>query len=95
MEMDFELTPEQAALEQAVHDFAKKEIVPNLANEEFNRELVRKMGSLGFFGCAFPLGMGGTDFGSLTHSMVCEIISTYDSGLRALFNLQALTALIP
>src|SRR4030042_1986038 len=91
MEMDFELTPEQAALEQAVIDFAKKEIVPNLESEEFNRELVRKMGALGFFGCAFPFGMGGTDFGFLSHSVVCEQISTYDSGLRALFNLQAMT----
>lgn len=91
MEMDFGLTPEQVALEQAVIDFAKKEIVPNLEKEEFNRELVREMGSLGFFGCAFPLGMGGTDFGFLTHSIVCEIVSTYDSGLRSLFNLQALT----
>ncbi len=89
--MNFDLTPEQAALEQSVNEFAKKEIAPNLGNEAFNRELVRKMGSLGFFGCAFPLGTGGTDFGFLAHSLVCEQVSTFDSGLRSLFNLQGLT----
>ncbi len=89
--MDFDLTPEQVALQQSVNEFAKKEIAPNLKNEAFNRELVRKMGSLGFFGCAFPVGVGGTDFGFLAHSIVCEQISTFDSGLRSLFNLQGLT----
>ena len=89
--MNFDLTPEQAALEQSVNEFAKKEIAPNLRTEVFNRELVREMGSLGFFGCAFPLGAGGTDFGFLAHSLVCEQVSTFDSGLRSLFNLQGLT----
>ena len=89
--MNFDLTPEQAALEQSVNEFANKEIAPNLKNEAFNRELVRKMGSLGFFGCAFPMGAGGTDFGFLAHSLVCEQVSTFDSGLRSLFNLQGLT----
>lgn len=49
------------------------------------------MGELGLFGSAFPEGMGGSNSGFLAHSIVCEQISTYDSGLRALFNLQAMT----
>ncbi len=82
---------EGAAMEQTARNFGGKEIVPNLKKEEFNRELVRKMGEIGLFGCAFPEGMGGSNSGFLAHSIVCEQISTYDSGLRALFNLQAMT----
>ena len=89
--MNYDLTDEQAAMEQMAKKFAEKEIVPNLKSEEFNREIVRKMGALGLFGCAFPEGMGGSASGFLTHSVVCEQISTYDSGLRSLFNLQAMT----
>ncbi len=89
--MDFQLNEEQAAMEQMARNFAEKEVVPNLKKEEFNRDLVRKMGELGLFGCAFPEGMGGSASGFLAHSVVCEQISTYDSGLRALFNLQAMT----
>jgi len=89
--MNYDLTEEQAAMEQMARRFAEKEIVPNLKKEEFNREIVRKMGALGLFGCAFPEGMGGSASGFLAHSVVCEQISTYDSGLRSLFNLQAMT----
>lgn len=89
--MNYDLTDEQGAMEQTARRFAEKEIVPNLKKEEFNREIVRKMGALGLFGCAFPEGMGGSASGFLAHSVVCEQISTYDSGLRALFNLQAMT----
>jgi len=89
--MNFDLNEEQAAMAQMAQNFAENEIVPNLKKEEFNRELVEKMGELGLFGCAFPEGMGGSNSGFLAHSIVCEQISTYDSGLRALFNLQAMT----
>ena len=89
--MNFDLNEEQAAMEQMAKNFGEKEIVPNLKKEEFRRELVERMGELGLFGCAFPEGMGGSNSGFLAHSIVCEQISTYDSGLRALFNLQAMT----
>ena len=89
--MNFDLNEEQLAMAQMAQNFAEKEIVPNLKKEEFNRELVAKMGELGLFGCAFPEGMGGSNSGFLAHSIVCEQVSTYDSGLRALFNLQAMT----
>ncbi len=89
--MNYDLTEEQAAMEQTAKRFAEREIVPHLKKEEFDRERVRKMGALGLFGCAFPEGFGGSGSGFLAHSVVCEQISTYDSGLRSLFNLQAMT----
>jgi len=89
--MDFELNKEQSAILKAAHQFAQKEIVPRLKEESFQRDLVEKMGDLGFFGCAFPARFGGTDTGFLTHSIVCEEISRADSGLRSLFNLQGMT----
>lgn len=49
------------------------------------------MGELGLFGCAFPQRFGGSGSGFLAHSIVCEEISRGDSGLRPLFNLQAMT----
>ncbi len=89
--MNFDLTEEQAAMEDMAKKFAEKEIVPRLKEERFDRDLISKMGQLGLFGCAFPESMGGSAAGFLAHSVVCEQISTYDSGLRALFNLQAMT----
>ncbi len=89
--MNFELNPEIKAIQKEARRFAVKEILPRLEADQFKRDLVSKMGELGFFGCAFPFRYGGSDLGFLAHSVVCEEISRADSGLRSLFNLQAAT----
>ena len=89
--MNFELSSEIKAIQKEARRFAVKEIQPRLEEDEFKRDLVSKMGKLGFFGCSFPLHYGGSDLGFLAHSVVCEEISRADSGLRSLFNLQAAT----
>jgi glutaryl-CoA dehydrogenase (non-decarboxylating) len=89
--MDFKLTETQKLMAHTSEQFAKKEVIPWLERQGVITEIIRKMGKVGLFGCAFPLRYGGSQAGFLAHSVVCEIISTVDSGLRALFNLQALT----
>lgn len=89
--MDFELNEETKCILETAKRFVEREIVPRTNEEGFKRDIVSKMGELGFFGCAFPPRYGGSDAGFLAHSVVCEEISRGDSGLRALFNLQAMT----
>ena len=89
--MNFELNNETKAMLGAARRFVEKEIIPRAKEEGFKRDLVSKMGELGYFGCDFPPRFGGSDSGFLAHSVVCEEISRADSGLRALFNLQAMT----
>ena len=89
--MHFELNKEVKAIQKEARRFGIKKILPRVNEEEFKKDLVEKMGELGFFGCAFPERYGGTDLGFLAHSVVCEEISRIDSGLRSLFNLQAMT----
>jgi glutaryl-CoA dehydrogenase (non-decarboxylating) len=89
--MNFELSDEIKAVLREARLFSQKEIANSSDKEAFNHKLVRKMGELGFFGCAFPEKFGGADLGFLAHSVVCEEISKVDSGLRSLFNLQGMT----
>ncbi|MGV8075592.1 MAG: acyl-CoA dehydrogenase family protein [Syntrophobacteraceae bacterium] len=89
--MNYELSNEVKAAQREARRFALKEVQPRVSEEYFKRDLVTKMGDLGFFGCAFPVKFGGSDLGFLAHSVVCEEISRVDSGLRSLFNLQGLT----
>jgi len=91
MRMDFDLNDEVIAIQDMARKFAQREIMPKADEEGFDRNLVTKMGELGLFGCAFPPKYGGSDSGFLAHSVVCEEISRVDSGLRPLFNLQAMT----
>jgi alkylation response protein AidB-like acyl-CoA dehydrogenase len=89
--MHFDLSEEIRAVQDLARRFAQKEISPRVKEEKFKRDLVSQMGDLGLFGCAFPARFGGTGLGFLAHSVVCEEISRVDSGLRPLFNLQAMT----
>ncbi|OGP60490.1 MAG: hypothetical protein A2V65_02670 [Deltaproteobacteria bacterium RBG_13_49_15] len=89
--MNFELSNEVKAIQKEARRFALKEVQPRVEEEHFKRDLVEKMGNLGFFGCAFPLKYGGSDLGFVAHAVICEEISRVDSGLRSLFNLQGMT----
>jgi glutaryl-CoA dehydrogenase (non-decarboxylating) len=89
--MNFDLNEETLAMQDMARKFGEREVLPRIKEEGFKRDLVTKMGELGLFGCAFPRRYGGVDAGFLAHSVVCEEISRADSGLRSLFNLQAMT----
>jgi glutaryl-CoA dehydrogenase (non-decarboxylating) len=87
--MNFDLSEEIQGIREMARRFAEKEILS--PEKGFDRGLVTKMGEQGFFGCAFPARYGGSEAGFLAHAVVCEEISRADSGLRPLFNLQAMT----
>jgi len=89
--MNFDLTEEIVAMQDMARKFAEQDVLPRAKEDVFKRDLVAKMGELGLFGCAFPPRYGGVGAGFLAHSVVCEEISRADSGLRSLFNLQAMT----
>jgi len=93
--MDFELTDEERQVRELARRFAEDEIAPSVFENEkamrFPRELIAKMGELGFFGAAFPKKYGGTGLGYLCHALICEEVSRVHSSLRTPFNMQAMT----
>src|SRR5574341_745484 len=77
--MDFRLTEEQRAIQDAVRDFAEKEIVPR-ANEidrtdEFPADIFRKMAEQGLLGLPFPEQYGGAGADSVSQMLAIEEIS--------------------
>ena len=92
--MDFELSEEIKAIQEMAGKFAQKEIAPRVAEDEenhtFQRDIVNKMGELGFFGCPIPEEYGGSGLGFLAHSVVTEEISKVSGSLRAAFNMQTM-----
>jgi glutaryl-CoA dehydrogenase (non-decarboxylating) len=89
--MDFELDETQKLMAETAERFGNKEVIPWLETEGSIGEMIPAMAGVGLFGCAFPPRYGGSQAGFVAHAVVCEKISTIDSGLRSLFNLQALT----
>ena len=67
--MEFDLSEELAAVRELAREFAEKEIAPSAAKDDrehtFRRDLVAKMGEVGFYGCVIPEQYGGTELGFL------------------------------
>ncbi|MFH1082630.1 MAG: glutaryl-CoA dehydrogenase Acd [Pseudomonadota bacterium] len=92
--MDFQFSEEILAIQDTARKFAQNEILPRVAEDErnhtFQKDIVKKMGELGFFGCPIPEEYGGSNLGFLAHAVVTEEIAKISGSLRAAFNMQTM-----
>jgi butyryl-CoA dehydrogenase len=83
--MDFELTEEQRQIRQTVAEFAEREIKPNASRwdreEIFPRDVIERIGELGFLGVAFAEKYGGGGADTLSQVIVVEGLARHDAGL--------------
>ena len=90
--MDFELSEELTAVRDLAREFAEKEIAPSAARDDkeknFRRDLVRKMGELGFYGSVIPETYGGNGLGFLAMVLITEEIARVHSAMRVAINMQ-------
>ncbi|NPV90148.1 MAG: acyl-CoA dehydrogenase [Firmicutes bacterium] len=93
--MDFTLSFEQKTIQKLARDFAAKEVLPVAAKYEkegiFPRDIIRKMGELGFMGCAFPEEIGGSELGFMNMVLIIEEITKVMASLGSAFNMNAMT----
>ncbi|HVP31546.1 MAG TPA: acyl-CoA dehydrogenase family protein [Myxococcota bacterium] len=79
---DFELSPEQRLVRQAVREFAEKEILPHVERyereERYPLELIAKLPPLGFMGPMIPEEYGGSYSDVLTYGVICEELARVD-----------------
>ena len=91
--MDFELPEELAEVQKLARDFSENEIAPTAAKDDrehlFRKDLVGKMGDLGFYGCLIPEQYGGNGLGFLAHTLISEEIARIHSAIRVYLNMQA------
>ncbi len=77
--MDFQLTEEQRAIREMVHDFATNEIVPRANDidktDEHPAELFRKMGAQGLMGLPYPEQYGGAGADATSQALAVEEVS--------------------
>jgi len=77
--MNFDLTPEQQMIRQAVREFAEKEIAPRARHVdetgEFPAATFRKMGELGLMGIAVPEQYGGAGADYLSAAIAIEEVA--------------------
>ena len=92
--MDFQLTEQQALLQQTVRDFVLREVkpaVPILENEgQFPRQLFQKCAELGFFRFRYPEEAGGLGGDPVGFILMMEELAAGNLALAAVVGMQAL-----
>jgi len=83
--MNFELDEEHRQIRATVANFAEREIKPHSARwdktEHFPRDVIEKIGDLGFLGVSFPERFGGGGADTLAQALVVEGLSRFDASV--------------
>src|SRR6186713_1363232 len=81
--MNFQLTEEQLAVQQAARDFAQNELLPGVierdTHQKFPTEQIKKMGELGFMGMMVDPKYNGGGMDSISYVLAMEEISKIDA----------------
>ena len=81
--MDFSLTEEHIMIRDAARDFAQAELLPGVIErdnkQEFPKELVKKMGDLGFMGIMVDPKYGGSGMDAISYVLIMEELSKIDA----------------
>src|SRR5215212_2256708 len=90
--IEFELTDEQRLIRETARDFADKEIIPkvreNDRNEHFDTDLVKKIADMGFLGAIVPEEYGGRGLDYRTYGLIVEEVGRADSAMRTVVSVQ-------
>jgi len=83
MGMDFNLSEEHRAVQDAARDFAQNELLPGVierdSDQKFDPALLKKMGELGFMGMMVLPEYGGGGMDTLAYAIAIEEISKVDA----------------
>jgi alkylation response protein AidB-like acyl-CoA dehydrogenase len=90
--VDFNLTDEQKLIAETAREFADREILPRVREndraERFDRELARKLGEVGFLGPILDERHGGRNLDYIGYGLIVGAIGRADSSARTVVSVQ-------
>jgi butyryl-CoA dehydrogenase len=88
--MDFELSDEHKLIREGAREFAEREILPKVRDNDregrFDRELARKLGEVGFLGAPVAEAYGGRGLDYVGYGLIAEEIGRADSSARTVIS---------
>ncbi len=96
--MNLQFTEEQEMMRKMVRDFARTEVapfVPNMEKGEFPREILKKMGSLGFMGIPIPETYGGAGMDLTSYLIAIEELSKVSAALGVILSVHTSVGTLP
>ncbi|MES2986584.1 MAG: acyl-CoA dehydrogenase [Pseudomonadota bacterium] len=97
--LDAQLTDEERMVQGAARDYAQGELLPRVTraflDEDFDREIMREMGSLGLLGATISEEYGGAGLGYVSYGLVAREVERVDSGYRSAMSVQSSLVMHP
>jgi glutaryl-CoA dehydrogenase (non-decarboxylating) len=88
--MNFDLTDEHDLLEQAIREWASREVSPRIQAldraHQFDRNLLPQMANLGLLGVSIPVEYGGSGMDYLALGVASEELEYVDTSLRVILS---------
>jgi butyryl-CoA dehydrogenase len=90
--VDLELSDEQRLISESAREFADREIVPRVRDNDraarFDRELAHKLGEVGYLGAPVAEEYGGRGLDYLGYGLIVEQVGRADSSARTVVSVQ-------
>jgi alkylation response protein AidB-like acyl-CoA dehydrogenase len=88
--LDFNLSEEHVAVQEAARDFARTELLPGIVErdnaQQFPAKQVKLMGELGFMGMMVPPEYGGNGMDTVSYVLAMEEISKIDASASVIMS---------
>jgi glutaryl-CoA dehydrogenase len=98
-DLNHQLTDEERMVRDTAEAFAQGNLQPRVTeaylNENFDREIMREMGSLGLLGATISPEYGGAGLGYVSYGLIARAVERVDSGYRSAMSVQSSLVMHP
>ena len=97
--IDDQLDESERMVRDTAEAYAQAKLQPRVTkaylNEDFDREILREMGSLGLIGATIPENYGGAGLGYVSYGLIARAVERVDSGYRSAMSVQSSLVMYP
>ena len=98
-DLDHQLTDEERMVRDTAEAYAQDSLQPRVTDayldENFDREILREMGSLGLLGATIDPEFGGAGLGYVSYGLIARAVERVDSGYRSAMSVQSSLVMHP
>ncbi|HET9334987.1 MAG TPA: acyl-CoA dehydrogenase [Sphingomicrobium sp.] len=98
-DLNHQLTDEERMVRDTAEAYAQDSLQPRVTeaylSENFDREILREMGSLGLLGATIPQQYGGAGLGYVSYGLIARAVERVDSGYRSAMSVQSSLVMHP
>jgi glutaryl-CoA dehydrogenase len=97
--IDDQLDDQERMVRDTAEAYAQDKLQPRVTQaylkEDFDREILREMGSLGLLGATIPEEFGGASLGYVAYGLIARAVERVDSGYRSAMSVQSSLVMYP